>query len=484
MGKEENIRRGGLTGKMAGFTPEPPEAVWEGISAQLRSGNSRRKLFIVLAAAAGLALAVTVGVLFFPVDPQPDFALNLADDPAVEQDGGRPDKGSVRQDERSTEIAVKKSKDENQIADKTSGQISYDDVSVKNEISRRHARDEKTALASGKRQLGREEPDIDFHRNEAGTSVPLSGSRLEEKVKIALQEALQQEHVIASLPVNEDSLLKLLVPAPLSAAESDGVKRKERWQVGASISPLYNYRDVTSQNRYQRELANASESARLTYAGGVQVTYKQSRRLSVESGLYYTRMGVNIGDFSSYKNGWFGERVDNVTGNIDDVSGVSNSMGKIVSVDEARFVNNHAVTESAADYNMLIPELMLNDNQLAERFSQSFGYLEIPLSIKYMVIDRSVKVNLIGGFSTNLMIDNSVSVHTGEGKVEIGEVQDLRSMNYSGNAGIGFVYDLFESFSLSVEPKFRYYLHSINHGILPSTRPYTFGLYTGVNYTF
>ncbi len=484
MGKEENIRRGGLTGKMAGFTPEPPEAVWEGVSAHLRGGNSRRKLFILLAAAAGLALAVTVGVLFFPVDPQPDFALNGVDNPAVEQDGGRPEKGSVRQDERLTEIDVKKSEDEVQIADKTPGKINYDDTTVENEISGRHARDEKTAPASGKRKLDRGKPEIDIQGTEAVTSLPPSGSRLEEKVKIALQEVLQQAHEIASLPANEDSLLKLLAPAPLPAPEPEGEKREERWQVGASISPLYNYRDVTSQDGYQRELANTSESARLTYAGGVQVTYKQSRRLSVESGLYYTRMGVNIGDYSSFTDGWFGDNFENVTGNIDNVSGVSNSMGKIVSVDHARFVNNHGANESAADYNRLIPDLMLNNNQLAERFSQSFGYLEIPVSVKYMVIDRSVKVNLIGGISTNLMVGNSVSVHTGEGKVEIGEVQDLRSMNYSGNAGIGFVYDLFEKFSLSVEPKFRYYLHSINNEMLPSTRPYTFGLYTGVNYTF
>ena len=162
MGKEENIQRGGLTGKMAGFTPEPPEAVWEGVSAHLRGGNSRRKLFIVLAAAAGLALAVTVGVLLFPVDPQPDFALNRVDNPAVEQDGGRPDMGSVRQDERSTEIAVKKSKDEDQIADKTPGKINYDDATVVNTISGRDARDEQTAPASGKLRLDREKPKFRF----------------------------------------------------------------------------------------------------------------------------------------------------------------------------------------------------------------------------------------------------------------------------------------------------------------------------------
>ena len=69
--------------------------------------------------------------------------------------------------------------------------------------------------------------------------------------------------------------------------------------------------------------------------------------------------------------------------------------------------------------------------------------------------------------------------------MELGRLQDLCSMDYSENAGIGlFVYDLFESFSLGLESKSWYYLHLINNDMLPSTRPFTFGLYSGVNYTF
>jgi hypothetical protein len=159
-------------------------------------------------------------------------------------------------------------------------------------------------------------------------------------------------------------------------------------------------------------------------------------------------------------------------------------MGKIVSANNDLFVSNYDGSEAVADYHMLYPEQMMVENSIVMNFSQSLEYLEIPLNIKYKIIDQSIQVQLIGGGSTNVMINNSVSAHTEAGAVEIGKTQDLRSMNYSGNAGIGIIYDLFESFSLSVEPKFRYYLNSVNTDLLPSTRPYTFGLYTGVNYTF
>jgi hypothetical protein len=86
--------------------------------------------------------------------------------------------------------------------------------------------------------------------------------------------------------------------------------------------------------------------------------------------------------------------------------------------------------------------------------------------------------------STNFLVANSLSAITADDKIEVGEVRSVRSMNYSGNAGIGFLYELFTNFSLSVEPRFRYYLNSINTEDLPATRPYAFGVFTGVNYAF
>jgi hypothetical protein len=196
-------------------------------------------------------------------------------------------------------------------------------------------------------------------------------------------------------------------------------------------------------------------------------------------------MGVNIGDYSSFKNGWYGDRIESSAGGVyENVVSISNSIGTVVSDHNDLFLSNSGSTETSTDYHMLLPDQMMVDNAVVENFSQSLEYLEIPVNMKLLVVDRSVKVQLIGGVSTNLMVNNSVSANSINGSVEIGNLQNLRSLSYSGNAGIGFAYDLYENFSLSIEPKFRYYLHSVNTDLLPSTRPYTFGLYTGINYTF
>ena len=117
-------------------------------------------------------------------------------------------------------------------------------------------------------------------------------------------------------------------------------------------------------------------------------------------------------------------------------------------------------------------------------FEQSLEYLEIPFNLKYKVINRDFKVLLIGGFSTNLLVGNNVSANTANGKLDYGSVQDIRTVNYSGNAGLGFVYSFSGNLSLSLEPRFRYYLNSVNTANLPATRPYVLGIYTGVNYSF
>jgi hypothetical protein len=81
-------------------------------------------------------------------------------------------------------------------------------------------------------------------------------------------------------------------------------------------------------------------------------------------------------------------------------------------------------------------------------------------------------------------MNNTFSAVTENGLEEIGDVEYVKSVNYSGNAGLGFIYAIAKNFSLSLEPRFRYYLNSINTSLLPPTRPYTFGIMTGVNYSF
>jgi hypothetical protein len=75
-------------------------------------------------------------------------------------------------------------------------------------------------------------------------------------------------------------------------------------------------------------------------------------------------------------------------------------------------------------------------------------------------------------------------METSSGQEEIGYLANINTVNYSGNAGVGMIYHMGEKLSLILEPRFRYFLNSVNDSSLPSTRPYSLGLYTGLSYTF
>ena len=75
-------------------------------------------------------------------------------------------------------------------------------------------------------------------------------------------------------------------------------------------------------------------------------------------------------------------------------------------------------------------------------------------------------------------------METPDGQEEIGYLSNVNTVNYSGNAGLGMIYHMGEKLSLIMEPRFRYFINSVNDSSLPSTRPYSLGFYTGLSYTF
>jgi len=119
-----------------------------------------------------------------------------------------------------------------------------------------------------------------------------------------------------------------------------------------------------------------------------------------------------------------------------------------------------------------------------EGIRQHLDYLELPFNLRYSVVDRDFELQLVGGISTNFLVNNYVTAATESGPEEIGYLSNIRSVNYAGNAGLGMVYHFHSKISLRLEPRFRYFLNSVNDATLPSTRPYSLGLYTGFSYTF
>jgi len=118
------------------------------------------------------------------------------------------------------------------------------------------------------------------------------------------------------------------------------------------------------------------------------------------------------------------------------------------------------------------------------RFIQNFDYIEIPLYLRYTLLDSKFDVEMLGGFSSNLLVGNQTFMESNAGKSRIGSTRDMETMNYSGTLGLGLKYGLTKRVSLNVEPRVKYFLNSLNSNASVTYKPYTIGVFTGLSYEF
>lgn len=110
---------------------------------------------------------------------------------------------------------------------------------------------------------------------------------------------------------------------------------------------------------------------------------------------------------------------------------------------------------------------------------QEFGFIEIPLEIEFALIDKKIGLNLIGGASTLLLEENSLSMSTPAFTTDFGEAQNLNEISFSANLGLGVYYNFSPKIRLNLEPMFKYQLNTFDHG-----NSHYFGIYSGLSYQF
>jgi hypothetical protein len=118
------------------------------------------------------------------------------------------------------------------------------------------------------------------------------------------------------------------------------------------------------------------------------------------------------------------------------------------------------------------------------RFIQNFEYIEVPLYLRYTVLDSKFDVEMVGGFSSNLLVGNETYMESAVGRSLVGSTKDMETMNYSGTLGVGFKYGISRHLSLNVEPRVKYFLNSLNSNSSVTYKPYTIGVFTGLSYEF
>jgi hypothetical protein len=465
--------KGFLKEKLGDYQVLPPEKVWESISAGLGGGRSRRNLVIfTLAAAASLALAVSLGIHFLGPDlPQEssmagttgEEAVTPLTDPSELETGISPaGEESMAGEEQKTRETLEEKVRESMAQEAREGMEPEEAV---------------IALAPQDDMLTEGNEVAEVPADEAVTAL-----EPEDEAVAALEP--EDEAVTALEP--EDEAVAALEPEDELPVEEfpDFLEHRiknVRWMVGAAVSPLYSFRDAEASVMAG---AGVHESGMLSYSSGIHVNYRRGSRLAFETGIFFNRTGLNIdasgiesfnqqGDFLVFGAG--SERAE--------IKAVTNSVGNIISNSGEIYVNGYKMNAQSAPA-ATIEDAFNNLGSPSSGIEQHLDYLELPFNLRYTVVDRTVELQLVGGMSTNFLVNNYVSMQTSIGEQEIGYLSNIRTVNYSGNAGLGMIYHFGKNLNLMIEPRFRYFLNSINDSSLPATRPYTFGLYTSFNFTF
>ena len=103
--------------------------------------------------------------------------------------------------------------------------------------------------------------------------------------------------------------------------------------------------------------------------------------------------------------------------------------------------------------------------------------------MKYSPYDKRLGLNLVGGFSTLFLTGNSISMVSGNSVTDLGNANNLNSLNFSGNVGVDLDYKISSSWYLNVAPMFKYQFNTYS-GNSGNFKPYYFGLYSGLNFKF
>ena len=261
-------------------------------------------------------------------------------------------------------------------------------------------------------------------------------------------------------------------------------KGKGKWLVGAQVTPEYSVSKSSQSAQYARNMLNSESSNPVDLGGGLTVEYKPGKRWSVQSGVYYSGLAQTSGNstYGGSKNSLVADDASKYLTTKVNVDAATNiiSMNSSAGVIEFSGIPSKVVIGNNIESNSMASAVFVSD----ARFTQNFEYVEIPLYLRYNVLNKRFGIEMMGGFSSNLLVGNQTYIESNLGKTLVGKTNDMEVMNYSGTLGVGFKYGLSKSFFLNLEPRVKYYLNSLNTNESVSYKPYTIGVFTGLSYQF
>ncbi len=469
------------------YEETPRAAAWDNIAEKLGHKQKKRILIFIMRIAAGMLLMLSLGLGYYYFTRQDRTVQPTITEKQQQQDqpsGIQPETPAGKENAVTPGSHTPASR----VADEQGA------------VSGMTAANSRLTTGSATAVMIAAEAQEQHSRLPSFDNVPL---RIRPVSAILQSEIAMSDMVVhlknrTSVPESETNQI---IQQNLAMMEDEGEAQQDykNWMVGGQVAPLYSYRNLNTVNadiisNDDIKALNHTEKGIIAYAGGIAMAFSPSRRLSVQSGIYYSKYGQEKTDIENVAY----NRNEDINEAYQSPSNVqvtiSNSTGVItneVYMDEKMNQPNTMTQKGLKQWGVVYyadvtPGIADNTTLEAKDLTafQYFEYLEVPLMVRYKLIDRKMDFSLLGGISTNFLAGNSVKISDNNNLYDFGETTDIAKVNYSGSVGVGIEYPILTNLLVSLEPKFRYYLNPIYTSGDLNVFPYSLGVFAGLSYLF
>jgi hypothetical protein len=490
------------------FSPDVPKGSWENIAMSLaNSSKSKKAPLFFWKVAAGVALflgSATLGTYLIIHKPDLNQVANSNTETkkpiTIQNDSVNVNSSDKNKDFHSNNNAVRLTNNTEYSANSNEEFISKssnnDVITAQNNNNISFSEKQNTAINDfNKAQNSGSKIELESTTKDENKDLfTLNNNELESNNENTLQSDNQKgtEAINSSEVVKEElnDSPQDFVWKDVDNATTKTEKKEKAWSIGGQAGPQYTYRTISSEiNAPERlDMSNRDESGTVAYAAGVHIEYKPARRLSVQSGIYYSKYStqgpVNI---NVQANNFDPENpnatIDRVNTNelIIRFPNASVDIGEVNTTSVSQATDNTYRTPSANISK--IESLNVEDVPSNTTSTRNYEYIEIPIIARYAIIDRKVNLDIIGGVSTNVLLNNNIEIDFPVDLPSDYETKNINSVNYSSTVGFGVGYDITSKISFSIEPQFKYFLSSQSNS-RNDVRPYSLGMYSGIKYLF
>ena len=415
---------------------DPPDHIWQNIERELSKRNAKRSIWWYRGAAAVALLALGIGLwkqLYTSDETRMPVIARLTEVENIEFHALSPLAGHTPALQQSTYLKTANSQQKKASGQKTENRTrqAYRPLSLPASVDSK-AVDRKNNDTNLKNHFIRQ--DI----------IPIT-SKASLKNNREYLALLQEEH------------------------KSEKTKEKLRIALSGLYAPAYSSGNYSSsvKNTRGKSYSDDQMEGMMNSGGGLALSIGTGKRWSVETGLFYSRMGQKTAETMES-----GPTATLTAGN--NSRRVSTPLGNIKTKQKAvAYRNSEAIvtTTTVASYE-------------EETLEQVFGTLSIPLHLRYRLNNNKISFSLIGGFSSNIIVNNKVYLKYGNDKEFLGSTENIRNFNMSTDWGLGMEYPLSSKIKIMIEPGFKYFLQSLSQDSDIDYKPYLFTLSTGIGIVF